>query len=69
MIAKMNTYYPAFFPRGEKVVKSMCVFTRNRDFSENVIRHCARLVAKKLTGTSGVDYDEGFTPVEKLTWL
>lgn len=68
MIEKMKKWNPVFLPRGKKEITTKCIFNHKRNYYMYVTRHRARLVAKGLRQTYGVDYDEVFDPLEKYTF-
>ena len=56
-------------PQGKNAVKSKWVFKLKRNDEGKVVRHKARLVAKGFTQKEGIDYNEVFAPVTRLSTM
>jgi Reverse transcriptase (RNA-dependent DNA polymerase) len=54
-------------PPGKKAVDCKWVFTVKQNPESRVERYKARLVAKGYNQTYGIDYDETFAPVVKMS--
>jgi Reverse transcriptase (RNA-dependent DNA polymerase) len=54
-------------PAGKKAVGCKWVFTVKQDPEGRVERYKARLVAKGYSQTYGIDYNETFAPVAKMS--
>ena len=66
-LKKNNTYELVELPKGRKVFKNKWVFKLKRDDSGKLIKHKARLVVKGFAHMKGIDFDEIFSPVVKMT--
>ncbi|GKC76815.1 putative ribonuclease H-like domain-containing protein [Tanacetum coccineum] len=53
-------------PNGKRAIGTKWVFKNKKDDRGIVIRNKARLVAQGYTEEEGIDYDEVFTPVERI---
>ena len=65
-LMRNNTWVKGKFPEEVKTVGCRRVFTIKRRSDGTVERYMARLVAKGYTQTYEIDYDETFSPVEKI---
>ena len=54
-------------PHGKKALKNKLVFKLKKDGSGKVVKHKARLVVKGFQQKKGIDFDEIFSPVVKMT--
>jgi transposase InsO family protein len=66
-LEKNKTWDLVPFPKGKKVVNCKWVYTVKQNPDGNVERYKARLVAKGYSQTYGIDYDETFAPVAKMS--
>ncbi|WVZ66205.1 hypothetical protein U9M48_015462 [Paspalum notatum var. saurae] len=66
-LEKNKTWDLVPFPKGKKVVGCKWVFTVKQNPDGKVERYKARLVAKGYLSTYGIDYDETFAPVAKMS--
>ena len=65
----MGVYEVVPRPKGRKVVGSKWVFWIKRGPDGAIQKYKARVVAQGFTQIEGIDYDETFTPVAKLSSL
>jgi transposase InsO family protein len=65
----MGVYEVVPRPQGKKVVGSKWVFRQKRGPDGTIQKYKARVVAQGFTQVEGVDYDETFAPVAKLSSL
>ena len=66
-LEKNDTWELVPSPPGKKVVGCKWVYTVKQNPEGKVERYKARLVAKGYSQTYGIDYDETFAPVEKMS--
>ena len=66
-LQKNKTWELVHLPRGKKAVGCKWVFTVKQTPEGKVDRYKARLVAKGYSQTYGIDYDETFAPVAKMS--
>ena len=66
-LEKNKTWDLVPLPIGKKVVGCKWVFTVKQNPDGKVERYKARLVAKGYCQTYGIDYDETFAPVAKMS--
>ena len=64
---KNHTYELVELPKGMKVLTNIWVFKLKRHDSEKLVKHKARLVVKGNSQTKGIDFEEIFSPVVKMT--
>jgi hypothetical protein len=64
---KNKTWDLVKLPVGKKVVSCKWVFTVKQNLEGKVERYKARLVARGYSQTYGIDYDETFSPVAKMS--
>ena len=63
---KNETYELVEPPKGKKVLKNRWVFKNKKD-GEKIVKRKARLVVKGSNQKKGIDFDEIFSPVVKMT--
>ena len=66
-LEKNRTWELVSLPPGKKAVGCKWVFTVKQNPEGLVERYKARLVAKGYSQTYGIDYDETFAPVAKMS--
>jgi hypothetical protein len=66
-LQKNKTWELVQLPKGKKTVGCKWVFTVKQTPEGKVERYKARLVAKGYSQTYGIDYDEIFAPVTKMS--
>lgn len=65
-IEKNNTWTLTELPTDQKVIGMKWIFKLKKDAAGNIIKHKARLVAKRYAQEHGIDYDEVYAPVTRL---
>ncbi|GMK54928.1 hypothetical protein CspeluHIS016_0115140 [Cutaneotrichosporon spelunceum] len=66
---KKNTWIETTLPDGRRAITAKRVFKRKRDADGNITKYKARLVARGFTQIQGVDYDESYAPVARMSSL
>lgn len=64
-----NTWIETTLPDNRRAISAKWVFKRKRDADGNVIKFKARLVARGFTQIHGIDYDETYAPVSRMSRL
>ena len=64
-----GTWKEVVTPPGRRLVGSKWVFKTKRDASGNIAKFKARIVAQGFSQIEGIDYDDTFSPVARLTSL
>nr|GEZ70783.1 ribonuclease H-like domain, reverse transcriptase, RNA-dependent DNA polymerase [Tanacetum cinerariifolium] len=65
-INRNNTWELTTLPKGHKAIGLKWVFKTKKDANENIIKHKARLVAKRYIHEHGIDFEEFFAPVARM---
>ena len=68
-LQKNHTYELVELPKGKKALKNKWVFKLKKDGRWRVVKHKARLVVKGFLQKKGIDFDEFFSPVVKMTLI
>uniref|UniRef100_A0A2N9G995 Reverse transcriptase Ty1/copia-type domain-containing protein n=1 Tax=Fagus sylvatica TaxID=28930 RepID=A0A2N9G995_FAGSY len=63
---KNNTYELVELPKGKKALRNKWVFKLKKD-GEKLVKYKARLVVKGFNQKQGIDFDEIFSPVVKMS--
>ncbi|GKV15591.1 hypothetical protein SLEP1_g26368 [Rubroshorea leprosula] len=66
LLYKNNTYELVELPKGRKTLKNKWVFKLKKD-GDKIVRYKARLVVKDFSQKKGIDFDEIFSPVVKMS--
>ncbi len=54
-------------PQGVRLIKSKYVYRVKKDWTGKVVKRKSRLVIQGFSQREGIDYDETFAPVAKVT--
>lgn len=65
-LMKNQTFELVKLPKGKKLLKNKWVFKNKKD-GEKIVKRKARLVVKGCNQKKGIDFDEIFSPVVKMT--
>ena len=65
-LKKNNTFDLVELPKGRKILKNKWVF-KLKQGDGNIVKHKARLVVKGFGQKKGIDFDEIFSPVVKMS--
>ena len=66
-IQKNNTYELVKLPKGRKALRNKWVYKLKKDGRGDLVKYKARLVVKGFGQKKGIDFDEIFSPVVKLS--
>jgi hypothetical protein len=66
-LRKNRTWELTYLPEGKKAVGCKWIYTVKQNPDGKVERYKSRLVARGYSQTYGIDYDETFAPVEKMS--
>jgi ATP-binding cassette subfamily B (MDR/TAP) protein 1 len=64
---KNQTYDLVEISKGKKVLRNKWMFTIKKDSSGKIMKHKARLMVKGFLQKKGIDFDEIFSPLVKMT--
>ena len=66
-LQKNNTYELVKLPEGRKALRNKWVYKLKKDGRGDLVKYKARLVVKGFGQKKGIDFDEIFSPVVKLS--
>ena len=66
-LQKNNTYELVKLPKGRKALRNKWVYKLKKDGRGDLVKYKARLVVKGFGQKKGIDFDEIFSPVVKLS--
>ena len=66
-LQKNNTYELVKLPKGRKALRNKWEYKLKKDGKGNLVKYKARLVVKGFSKKKGIDFDEIFSPVVKLS--
>ena len=66
---KNDTYKLVELIKGKRPLKSKWIFKVKKDGDGKLVRRKARLVVKRFGQKKGIDFDEIFSPVVKMTFI
>ena len=64
-----GTFQEVTLPPGRKAIGCRWVFKRKRDADGHILKYKARLVAQGFSQQPGIDYEETYAPVSRITSL
>ena len=67
-LQKKKTYELVELPKGKKALRNKWVFKLKKD-SEKLVKYKARLVVKGFSQKHGIDLDEIFSPIVKMSYI
>ena len=62
-----NVFVECVLPSGRKAIHSKWVYKRKRDKEGAIERYKVRLMAQGFSQVEGIDYNETYSPVARLT--
>jgi len=62
-----KTWEPVQLPKGRKAIGNKWVYNIKRDDNDQVEQYRARLVVKRYAQKEGIDFNEIFSPIVRLT--
>ena len=65
---KNKTYELVKLPKGKNALRNKWVFKLKKD-SEKLVKYKARLVVKGFSQKHGIDLDEIFSPIVKMSYI
>ena len=65
---KNKTYELVELPKCKKALRNKWVFKQKKD-SEKLVKYKARLVVKGFSQKHGIDLDEIFSPIVKMSYI
>ena len=68
-VGDTGTWMEVVTPPGRRLIGSKWVYKTKRDASGNIAKFKARIVAQGFSQIEGIDYDDTFSPVARLTSL
>ena len=66
-LQKNNTYELVKLPKGRKALRKKWVYKLKKDGKGNMVKYKARLVVKGFSHKKGIDFDEIFSHIVKLS--
>ena len=68
-LKKNNTYELVQLLNGRKHLRNKWVFKLKKDDIEKLVKHKERLAVKGFAHTKGIDFDEIFSKIVKMTYV
>ena len=68
-LLKNDTYELVELPKGRKALRNKWVFKLKKDSDGKLLKYKARLVVKGFGQKKGIDFDEIFSPVVKMSYI